>query len=196
LRDVISVRRRRTSAERFERLLKPHFDALYAAARRMTLSPEDADDLVQETCVKAFDRLEELDRMKHPRAWLLKVMYHRFVDSTRRADRTPVDRAQTGIDSRDPDSHGSYDDGPDELVDRMQQVERILHAMHALSGDQCALVAMHDVEGVSIGDLSNLTGMPEGTIKAQLHRTRKKLGRLLSNATVLRPQLKLIGGKK
>jgi len=65
-----------------------------------------------------------------------------------------------------------------------------------LSGDQCALVAMHNVEGVSIEDLSSLTGMPEGTIKSQLYRTRKKLGRLLSNTAVSKPQLKLIGGKK
>ena len=191
----MSFRRRRTSAERFERLLQPHFDVLYAAARRMTLSPDDAEDLVQETCIKAFDRLTEFENMEFPRAWLLKVMYHRFVDDARRADRMPVDMAHTGADSQDPNDHRSHDAGPDELVDRMQQVERILHAMHLLSGDQCALLAMHDVEGISIGDLSSLTGMPEGTIKAQLYRTRKKLGRLLSSVAVSRPQLKLIGGK-
>jgi len=162
----------------------------------MTLSPDDADDLVQETCIKAFDRLEEFDGLEFPRAWLLKVMYHRFVDNARRADRRPVDRSQTGTDSGEPDDHRSGLDSPEDLVDRMQQVERVLHAMHVLSGDQCALVAMHNVEGVSIEDLSSLTGMPEGTIKSQLYRTRKKLGRLLSNTAVSKPQLKLIGGKK
>ncbi len=68
--------------------------------------------------------------------------------------------------------------------------------MRCLNADQCALVAMHDVEGLSIDELCQLTGMPEGTIKARLHRTRKKLGRLLSNEAVTRPQLKIVGGKK
>lgn len=196
MRDLVSFRRRLTAAQRFERLLEPHFDAMYAAARRMTLSPHDAEDLVQETCIKAFDCLEEFEGMEYPRAWLLKVMYHRFVDEKRRAVRSPVDRSQTGSASVDPDEQLSGGDGPDDLVDRMQTVERILRAMQVLSGDQCALVAMHDIEGVSIEDLSSLTGMPEGTIKAQLHRTRKKLGRLLSNDAVSRPRLKLIGGKQ
>ncbi len=57
---------------RFEALLRPHFDALYAAACRMTLSPVDAEDLVQDVALKAFEKLDELERIEFPRAWLLK----------------------------------------------------------------------------------------------------------------------------
>ncbi len=194
--NVITFKRRRSGQDRFETLMTPHFDALYSAARRMTLSPHDAEDLVQEVCIKAFNRFDELEQIKFPRAWLLKVMYNKFIDDKRRTARSPVDMAWTGEESAEPDDIASRADQPDDLVDREQHVEQILRAMRCLNADQCALVAMHDVEGVSIDELSELTGMPAGTIKSQLHRTRRKLGRLLSNDAVARPHLKVIGGQQ
>lgn len=162
----------------------------------MTLSTFDAEDLVQEVCIKAFEGIDELERIEFPRAWLLKVMYNKFIDDKRRAGRAPVDIATTGAESDEPDRTAATSAGPEELVDRDQHVEQILRAMQCLNADQCALVAMHDVEGVSIDELSELTGMRAGTIKSQLHRTRRKLGRLLSNYAVTRPHLKVIGGQQ
>lgn len=187
---------RATRAQRFEQLMEPHFEALYSAARRMTHSPDDAEDLVQEVCMKAFTALDELETIEYPRAWLLKVMYHRFVDDTRRASRMPVDNSATGAESGEPDHLASGLAQPDDAADREQRVERVLRAMRLLNSDQVALVGMHDVEGISIDELSRLTGAPAGTIKAQLHRTRKKLGRLLANSAVSRPKLRVIGGKR
>ena len=146
--------------------------------------------------MKAFDRLDDLEQIEFPRAWLLKVMYNAFIDGRRRAGRSPLDVAWTGEESAEPDDIASRADQPDDLVNREQKVEHILRAMRCLNADQCALVAMHDVEGLSIDELCKLTGMPAGTIKAQLHRTRKKLGRLLSNDAVARPHLKVIGGEQ
>jgi RNA polymerase sigma-70 factor (ECF subfamily) len=196
LNKVISFIRKPTLSERFESLMEPHFDALYSAARRMTLSPDDAEDLVQEVCITALKRLDELERIEFPRAWLLKVMYNRFVDDTRRTGRSPVHLAATGDASDEPDDIAGGMARPDELVDREQEFARILRAMRCLNAEQCALVAMHDVEGVSIDELCTLTGMPAGTIKSQLHRTRRKLGRLLSDEAITRPHLKIIGGKQ
>lgn len=196
MHNVISFKGRRTGKDRFEPLMAPHFDALYSAARRMTRSPHDAEDLVQEVCIKAFHRLDEFEQIAFPRAWLLKVMYHKFIDDKRRTARSPVDIAWTGEESAEPDNICSGVDQPDDLVDREQHVERILRAMQCLNADQCALVAMHDIEGVSIDELSELTGMPGGTIKSQLHRTRKKLGRMLSNDAVARPHIRVIGGQQ
>lgn len=181
---------------RFETLMGPHFEALYRAARRMTLSPCDAEDLVQDVCLKAYDCLDKLEDIEFPRAWLLKVMYNRFVDGIRRDGRTPIGNAATGVDSEEPDALSSPGVLPDEAVDQQQNVERVLRAMQCLDADQCAYVTMHDVEGVTIAELSTMTGLPAGTIKAQLHRTRKKLGRLLSNDAVRQPHLKVVGGKQ
>jgi RNA polymerase sigma factor (sigma-70 family) len=192
LRNVIPLRRGESERDRFEILVRPHFEALYAAARRLTMSPHDAQDLIQDVCLKAFTRLDELECIEFPRAWLLKVLYHEFVDGDRRNSRSPVSLAATGAETDEPDLSDAGAARPDELADREQRIERVLIAMRRLNPDHCALVVMHDVEGFSIDELSKLNGAPAGTIKAQLHRTRVKLGRLLST-TAAAPQLKIAG---
>ena len=194
--NVTVLKSRPRNRERFEIVMRPHFDALYSAARRMTRSPYDAEDLLQEVCLTAYERLDELENIEYPRAWLLKVMYNRFVDDRRRGSRSPLEIAATGDESAEPDLCPTHTTGPEELVDRSQHVRRVLQAMRRLNANHCALVAMHDVEGVSIEELCRLTGQPAGTIKAQLHRTRVKLGRMLSNDAALRPKLKVIGGEQ
>jgi len=195
LANVITFKRKHSPEERFATLIQPHFDALYKAARRMTMSSHDAEDLVQEVCIKAFERLDELEGIDYAYAWLLRVMYNRFIDNQRRGSRSPVDIAPTGVESSEPDILQSSSAKPEDLVDREQNVERVLRAMRCLDADDCALIGMRDVEGFSINDLSELTGMPAGTIKSRLHRTRAKLGRLLSNDAVTQPRLKVVGGK-
>ena len=157
------------------------------------MSTADAEDLVQEVSIKAFERLDELESMQHVRAWLLKVLYHQFVDAQRVGRRSPVDLAETGADSREPDLAATGDWQPEHIVDRDIRIERILRAMQCLSGDQCALVAMRDVEGLSVEEIGQLTGLPAGTIKARLHRTRAKLGRLLTNIALQEPSVHATG---
>jgi RNA polymerase sigma-70 factor (ECF subfamily) len=192
--NVSDLGRKASNGDRFDAVVRPHFDALYKAARRMMPSPHDAEDLVQDVCITAYERLDELECVEYPRAWLLKVLYHRFIDSRRRGSRSPIDIAPSGIESPEPYLYPAGAAGPEELVDRDQRVQQVLRAMRCLNAEHCALVAMHDVEGVSIEELCRMTGMPSGTIKAQLHRTRIKLGRLLSNEALARPRLKVIGG--
>jgi RNA polymerase sigma factor (sigma-70 family) len=192
---IISLKHRDSKRDRFDTLVRPHFDALYTAARRFTTSTHDAEDLVQEVCLKAFARLDELMRIEFPRAWLLKVLYHEFVDNQRRNSRSPVALAGTGLEREESDFGEALSDQPDELVDREQRVERVLRAMRMLDSDQCVLVIMHDVEGFSIDELCALTGAAAGTIKSRLHRTRIKLGRLLSRNAAAAPHLKVVGAE-
>jgi len=182
-------------AKRFEAILRPHFDALYAAARRITFSSVDAEDLVQDVCLKSFARLDEFERIEYPRAWLLKMLYHKFIDNQRKERRSPINTADTGYDSIEPDDLEQHELQPEKLVDEEIRVSRILMAMNRLSSDQRELVALRDIEGLSIKELQSLTGLPSGTIKAQLHRTRAKLGRILSSDETLKPHLKAIGGE-
>lgn len=182
-----------TSAKQFEVILRPHFPALHAAARRMTQSAADAEDLVQDVCLKSFTRLEELKGIEYQRAWLLKMLYHRFIDNQRSNSRSAVNQADTGFDSIEPDDLAHFESQPEKLVDEEIRVSRILKAMQRLNSEHCSLVALRDVEGLSIAELQTLTGMPSGTIKAQLHRTRAKLGRILSNDQSLKPQLRAVG---
>ena len=98
--------------------MRPHFDTLYAAARRMSMSSTDAEDLVQEVCVKTFLRLDEFEQIKYQYAWLLKVLYHQFIDMQRNRERSAMGKADTGTESMDPDNFSEVSEQPDDLVDR------------------------------------------------------------------------------
>lgn len=179
---------------RFEAILRPHFDTLYAAACRMTLSPVDAEDLLQDVALQAFEKLDELERIEYQRAWLLKVMYNKFIDEHRSSKRSPVDQAATGVDSDEPDDYERSDWLPEEILDREIRITRILMAMKRLDSESAALVALRDIEGLTIAELEEMTGSPSGTIKSKLHRSRARLGRLLSSDAILKPELKAVGG--
>jgi len=196
LKNVIEFRCRPTDQERFDGLVRPHFEALYRSARRMTRSEHDAEDLLQEVFIKAITWLDELEEIEFPRAWLMKVMYNTFVDQARKNQRSPMSIAMTADDASDPDRLPTTGDAPPKAADRELRIEQITRAMRHMNSEQCALIAMRDVEGLSIEELCRITGKPAGTVKAQLHRARAKLGRLLSNEAVIRPRLRVVGGQK
>jgi RNA polymerase sigma-70 factor (ECF subfamily) len=193
---VAGMKWRRSDTNRFTALMRPHFDALYATALRLSLSAADAEDLVQDVCLKAHLHIDELENVEFQRAWLLKVLYHRFIDIQRARERSPVDMAETGAESSDPESIARDGLQPDELVEREIRLRTLGRAMGILNSEDSSLLALRDIEGFSLEELHQLTGLSTGTIKSRLHRTRSKLGRLLSNAAIHKPVLTVIGGKK
>jgi len=181
-----------TDQEKFDLLVRPHFDDLYVSAVRLTRSEADAEDLLQDVLLKSLRWLEELEQVEFPRAWLVKVMYNTFIDQTRSQQRSPLSEANDAV--CDPDELPAHDEPLARLLDRQRRVERVLHAMRYLNREDCALLGMREVEGLTIKELRQVTGMPEGTIKARLHRARKRLGRLLSKDAVAAPHLRIVGG--
>ena len=163
------------AAQRFEALVRPHYEVLYRAAYRMTRSVHDAEDLVQEVCVRAYPRLEEIAVLESPRAWLLCVLQRLFIDQTRRYERSHVE----SLDARGDDSFACKAAGPAEQVEEALTRRQLDRAWQRLPRDQRALLALHDVEGYSLAELVKMTGLKEGTIKSRLHRARVKLGKLL-----------------
>lgn len=188
-----SLRSRQTTERRFEKALAPHLGALHAATRRLTRSVADAEDLLQEVLCRAFDRLDSLETMEYPKAWLLKVTYNQFIDMERKQQRSPLGRTSEEGPELEQEAQAGSEWEPDNRLDSDIRLSRILRAMSLLDANQCALVAMHDIDGVSIDELSEQTGMPPGTIKSQLHRTRARLGRLLAVDPALKPQLSAVG---
>ena len=147
--DVAGMSTRRPDNNRFAEIVRPHFDSLFAAARRLTASAADAEDLVQDVCLKAHLHIDELEQIEFQRAWLLKILYHRFIDIQRSRDRSPVDMAETGTDSNDPDRLSPAGSRPDELVEREMRVDRIVRAMGILNNEATSLLALHDIEARS-----------------------------------------------
>jgi RNA polymerase sigma-70 factor (ECF subfamily) len=159
--------------DRFARLIRQHYAALYRAAYRLTRSTADAEDLVQEVCVRAYPRLGEVEQLEQPHSWLLRVLYRLFIDLRRRYERKHV----RAID--DDEEFVSGEPGPAEEVDRALYRWRIEDAWQHLNEEQRLLLALHDIEGYSLAEIHSLTGLKDGTIKSKLHRARVRLGRLL-----------------
>ena len=165
----------RSAAQRFEALVRPHLEVLYRAAYRLTRTVHDSEDLLQEVCVRAYTRLEELADLDNPRGWLLCVMQRLFIDQTRRYERLHVGPLDAHLEET------LVSDAPDipDQADASYRRQRLDRAWQWLSKEQRALLALHDIEGYSLAELTELTGLKEGTLKSRLHRARVKLGRLL-----------------
>jgi len=162
-----------SESDRFAVLIREHYQTLYRAAYRLTRSAVDAEDLVQEVCVRAYPRLGELEGLEQPRAWLLRVLYRLFIDLRRRYERTHV-RA-----IGDEEEFVSHEPGPPEEAERAFARWRVEDAWRFLNQEHRLLLALHDVEGYTLSEIHSLTGLKEGTIKSRLHRARVRLGRLL-----------------
>jgi RNA polymerase sigma factor (sigma-70 family) len=164
-----------SAVERFEMLVQPHYEVLYRTAYRLTRSKQDAEDLAQEVCARAYPRLAELEALEQPRGWLLRVMYRLFIDLSRRYERTHV----ASMEVVDVLALASDEPGPLELTERAYDAQSLDRAWLRLDREQRALLALHDVEGHSLAELKQMTGIKEGTLKSRLHRARVRLGKLL-----------------
>lgn len=169
------IRGGRSTVERFEALIGRHYQLLYRTAYRFTRSVHDAEDLVQEVCVRAYARLDELEQLDQPHSWLLCVMRRIFIDQLRRFDRSHVD----SMDVHDVSAFAADGPEPPEQTDAALWSRRLDEAWRHLDEDQRSLLAMHDIEGYTLAELMEITGLKEGTLKSRLHRARARLGKLL-----------------
>jgi len=176
----------REPAAAFENLIRPHLYALYRRAYRLSLNAADAEDLVQDVCVKAYPRIAELQELENPRAWLMRVLYRVFIDLTRHRKSSPL-RPLSTLEEEDAfHAVASEDPGPEAQTDSAIGEARLERAWHRLEKVQRALLALHDIEGYTLAELQEMTGLPQGALKSRLHRARVRLGRLLKTECVHR----------
>jgi len=158
----------------FARLIAPHLDALYRAAYRLTGNRADAEDLVQDVCVRAYANLRSLEELDQPKSWLMKIQYRLFVDGARRRGRSPLRATADDLDA----TCASTDPGLEELAECSLAERRIVDAWRRLGKEQRALLALH-VEGYTLAELQSITDLSADVLKARLYRARVHLGRLL-----------------
>lgn len=160
----------------FARLVEPHIGALRRTAYRLLRNSIDAEDLVQEVCLRAYEHRDELGRLRSPRAWLFRVQYNLHIDVMRRRDGPPIasldgEAAPEGANLLAPDDP-AVDAAAIELAERLSAV------WPELNRDQQALLAYY-AEGYSLNEICDITGLPRSALKARLHRARTRLGKLL-----------------
>jgi RNA polymerase sigma-70 factor, ECF subfamily len=162
--------------QRFASLVQPHFAALYRAAMRLTRRRADAEDLVQEVCLRACSRLDDLGAVTSSRAWLMRALYHLFIDATRRK------RRQSSISLPGDDAAGappSEEAGPERLAEAGRMHERLAAVWERLDAEQRALLSLH-AEGHDLEELAAIFAVNKNALSARLHRARQRLAKLLA----------------
>lgn len=164
-----------TAHPEFRELVAPHLTALFRCAFRLTGNRQDAEDVVQEVCVRAFTHLAAMRTLEQPKSWLLKIAYRVFVDGARRRTRSPVRASAEDFDA----THPSDEPGPEERAEAELAEQRLLAALAELDREQRALLALH-VEGYTLAELTAMTDLSADVLKARLYRARLRLGKLLA----------------
>ncbi|MGZ8751938.1 MAG: sigma-70 family RNA polymerase sigma factor [Acidimicrobiia bacterium] len=178
--------------EQFAELAMPYMDALYSAALRMTRNPSDAEDLVQETYLRAYRGFPGFQEGTNLKAWLYKILTNTFINIYRAKKRRPeqVDLDDTedfylyrklgGLEAvesqRTPES---------EVLDQMPEAV-VKDALEALPEQFRMAVLLADVEGFSYKEIAEITDVPIGTVMSRLHRGRKQLQKRLWDLAVER----------
>jgi len=168
--------------QRFEREAMIHIDALMRTARRMTKSDSDAEDLVQETMLKAyrfFDRFEEGTNCK---AWLFKIMTNIFINNYRSQSKAPQSLTFDDIDDSflfgQLAKNKAVTDPEKEFFSKIFD-DDVRKAINELPEDFRLVVILSFLEGFAYQEIADITGLQIGTVKSRLHRGRKLLQKAL-----------------
>lgn len=160
----------------FERLILAHLDAAYNGALRMTRNPSDAEDLVQDTIVRAMRGFNRFQSETNFKAWLFKIMTNLYINEYHRRARAPG-RAE----EIEPEDIGLPigQEGPEKQVLRKMEAEYINKAIEDLPDEFRTVVLLSDVQGFSYGEIGKMIRRPIGTVRSRLHRGRRMLLRRL-----------------
>ena len=158
----------------FQREALVHLDALYRVALRLTGNPSDADDLVQETMLKAYRAWHQYQQGTNAKGWLLTILRHAFINEYRRRTRHPE---TVDIDAIEPFAvfDEVQDDDPQERFFDQIVDDEVLRAIDELPEQFREAVVLSDVEGMSYEEVGRILEVPIGTVKSRLFRGRRLL---------------------
>src|ERR1700751_434712 len=162
---------------RFERDVIPQLGQLYPAALRMTRNPTDAEDLVQETSVKAYAAFQQFTPGTNLRAWLNRILPTTFINVYRKRRREPqqalggdLQEWQMSADRLTPPVPSAEAEALDRTTD-----SDLLRALRDLPGEFRTAVYLADIEGYPYKEIAEMMGTPVGTVMSRLHRARARL---------------------
>ena len=161
----------------FQKEALPHLDALYNFALRMTADPDDADDLVQETFLKAYRFFDKFEKGTNCKAWLFRIMKNSFINIYRKTSKEPdkvdyddVEEFYHVIRAESTDSNDLQEKLFSNVLD-----DDVTRALESLPEEFRTVVILCDIEGFTYEEIADFVECPIGTVRSRLHRGRKML---------------------
>jgi RNA polymerase sigma-70 factor, ECF subfamily len=171
-------------AARFEREVLPLRERLYLQALRMSHNHADAEDLVQDTMVKAYSNFDSFLPDSNLTAWLYRIQTNTYITTYRRRRRRPVQYSADAITDQELMAHAQrtstrHVSAEDQVLAALPNTE-VIAAMRSLPEKLRAVVYYADIEGFRYREIADIMGTPHGTVKSRLQRGRQHLRRRLA----------------
>jgi RNA polymerase sigma-70 factor, ECF subfamily len=180
---MLNWAQQRARQERFEVLVLPHLDALHYTAMRLTRETSSAEDLLQETFLRAYRALHQLTQEESCRAWLMKIMTNIWLNQRQKRGREGVGLDVYEFDLSHEEAalwmHHRLPDEPEGATCRRQFCEDLDQALQELPEAFRIVVMLVDVEGLSYKEVSETLHCPIGTVMSRLYRARQFLRKAL-----------------
>ena len=162
----------------------PLIDQLFGAALGMTRNRADAEDLVQETFMKAYTKFHQYQQGTNIKAWLYRILTNTYITHYRKAQRSPKRSGGEEVEDWQLAAAASHDEkglvsAEAEALDNIPS-SQLRTALESLSEDQRVVVLLSDVEGFAYKEIADMLDIPIGTVMSRLHRGRKNLREGLS----------------
>ena len=161
----------------FEKEFMPLIDSLYNFGYRLTLDEDDANDLVQETYLKAYRFFDSYEQGTNAKAWLFRILKNSFINDFRKKSKQP-----SKIDYQEVESFYNSDDIDENItvdlrVESIQDMigDEVANALNALAVDFRTIIILCDLEGFTYEEMAKILDIPIGTVRSRLHRARNLL---------------------
>lgn len=162
-----------------------YMDQLYSAARRMTRNTADAEDLVQETYLRAYRGFGNFKQGTNLRAWLFRILTNAFINSYRSKQRKPKSVDLAGVEDLylhqrlGGDTKAALGASAEDVLMETITESEIVDALESLPEEYRITVLLADVEGFAYKEIAEILDIPMGTVMSRLHRGRKTLQKRL-----------------